>query len=304
LASLLPLSTLDFGCVLPVYRPTGASTGAFISFPAGTLAPANESGYYYDRAVSRWVPVYREAISPDGRLYAYTEGGPFAVAHLHIVDASTGHDIRVVTMPDAPPSLPPTYVADFTSTGIYVVPAYEGIWPGVWHVDPATGAVAKVSNGYYQPAGAAWITVVDSRDPNPTRSAMDGQPQPNRIDRRDSAGATVTWFYKPGYALHGLPFAGSPSLFVWASRQDIPNGTDAYELWLVAAPGKQLKLAGWVGISPATSPYVDFLSRTYSAIADVHGIWIGGDHGLYLVKPTGQILRVYGESVYPANGCS
>jgi hypothetical protein len=304
LASLLPLSTLDFGCVLPVYRPTGASTGAFISFPAGTLAPANDSGYYYDRAVSRWVPVYRQAISPDGRLYAYTEGGPFGVAHLHIVDASTGHDIRVVTMPDASPSLPPTSVVDFTGAGIYVVPAYEGIGPGVWRVDPATGAVAKVSNGYYQPAGAAWISVVDPRDPNPTRSAMDGQPQPNRIDRRDSAGATVTWFYKPGYALLGVPFAGTPSLFVEAFSQNISNGTNLAELWLVTAPGRQVKLAGWDGNAQVPWPYDDFLSRTYSAIADAHGIWIGGDHGLYLVKPTAQILRVYGESVYPANGCS
>jgi hypothetical protein len=122
-------------------------------------------------------------------------------------------------------------------------------------------------------------------------------------NRTGSIEGTVTWFYKPGYALLGVPFAGTPSLFVEAFRQDIASGTNLTELWLVTAPGRQVKLAGWDGNVQVPSPYVDFLSRTFSAIADVHGIWIGGDHGLYLVNPTGKILRVYGESVYPGNGC-
>jgi hypothetical protein len=281
------------------------SNSAFISFPAGTLTPANDSGYYYDRAVSRWVPVYRQAVSPDGRLYAYvhTDGTLFGTAQLHIVDASTGRDTRVVTMPDVSPTLPPTYVADFTTTGIYVVPAYEGIGPGVWRVDPATGAVAKVSDGYYQPAGPGRISAVDPRDPNPVKGALAGEPQPNSIDRTDGAGATVQWFYKPGYAVYGVPFAGTPSLFVVANSPDIANGTDKIEFWLVTAPGIQVMLAGSDGNASVQWPYFDLLNGLQTTIADAHGIWIGGAQSLYLVKPTGQILRVYGESVYPANGC-
>src|SRR6266851_1154702 len=194
--SALPLATVDFSCTLPVYGYMGLGTGAFISFPAATLAPSNESGYYYDRAVSRWVPVHREAVSPDGRRYAYTDGwtvNPPTAPTLHVVDAATRSDLRVATMPDAQPY----HVIDFTSTGIYLVISFEGTAPGVWRFDTATGVMAKVSDGYYQPAGAGWISLIDPTDPNPATSAMTGQPQPNRIDRRASAGANVTWFYKP-----------------------------------------------------------------------------------------------------------
>lgn len=49
--------------------------------------------------------------------------------------------------------------------------------------------------------------------------------------------------------------------------------------------------------------YSDLSNGIRSAIADEHGIWIGGGSSLYLVKPTGQVLRVYGETAYPGNGC-
>lgn len=300
--SLLPLTTVDFSCVLPVYGNRGMTTGAFISFPAGTLSPATESGYYYDRAISRWVPVSREAVSPDGRRYAYTDGwtlNPPTAPRLHVVDAATRKDLRVAMMPDAQPY----HVVDFTSTGIYLVISFEGTAPGVWRFNPATGVVAKVSDGYYQPAGAGLISVIDPSDPNPATSAMTGQPQPNRIDRRDGAGQTVTWFYKPGYAVFGVAFAGSTSLLVEADRQDLTPTMYTTEFWLVTAPGRQVKLAGYSGNGQVPPTYSDLSNGIRSAIADEHGIWIGGGSSLYLVKPTGHVLRVYGETVYPGNGC-
>jgi len=302
-SGLLPLTTVDFRCSLPVYSYAGSRLiDAMVALPARTTTPGGEGGYYYDREVSRWLPVTRRAVSPDGRRFAYTEGWtvtPPVAPRVHVVDAATGNDIRVVSMPDAQPYA----VVDFTSTAIYLVISYEGTGPGVWRLDPATGAVAKVSEGHYQAAGAAWNSVVDPRDPNPTTSALDGQPQPNRIDRTDGAGGSVTWFYKPGYAVYPIPFAGNKALLIQASSEVNSNAMYKTEFWLIAAPGKQTKVAGYDGAVEPPSPYRDLSSGFFSAIADVHGIWIGGEHSLYLVKPSGTILRVYGESAYPANGC-
>jgi hypothetical protein len=300
---MLRLTTVDFRCSLPVYSTAGPKLiDTMVVFPTLTTVPGGEGSYYYDRAVSRWLPVTRNAVSPDGRRYAYSEGWavtPAAVPRIHIVDAATGMDIRVITMPDAQPYS----VADFTSTAIYLVMSYEVVGPGVWRLDPATGEVTRVSDGHYHPAGASWSSVVDPRDPNPTTSAMDGQPQPNRIDRIDGAGGAVTWFYKPGYAVYAVAFDTNKAVLVMATAEDNSNAMYKSELWLVASPGKQVKLAGYDGNLQNSSRYRDLSTGFPSAIADAHGIWIGGEHSLYLVKPSGQILRVYGASAYPANGC-
>jgi hypothetical protein len=298
----LRLTTVDFNCSLPVYSYTGPRLiDATIALPTLKTSPGGEGGYYYDRQVGRWLPVGRPAVSPNGLRYAYTEGWsliPPVAPRVHIVDAATGNDIRVVTMPD----VQPYGVTDFTSTAIYLVMAYEGVGPGVWRLDPSTGVVTKVSDGFYRPAGAAWAGAVDPRDPNPTTSGMDGKPQPNRIDRTDGA-APVTWFYKPGYAVYFVAFAANEALLVQATAEDNSHAMYRTEFWLVAAPGKQTKLAGFDGNLQPPSPYLDLSSGFTSAIADVHGIWIGSEHSLYLVRPNGQILRVYGASAYPANGC-
>ena len=302
-AGLLPLTKVDFHCSLPVYTSVGSQlVDSMVAFPAATATAGGEGGYSYDRQVGRWLPVTRHAISPDGLRYAYTEGwgaGPGLVPRVHIVDAATAHDMKVVPMPDSAPYA----VADFTNTAIFLVISYEGTGPGVWRLDPATGTVMKVSDGYYHPAGPGWISVVDPKDPNPSTSAMDGQPQPNRIDHVDGAGGSVTWFYKPGYAVYSVAFAGTPSLLVQAYRQEVSNAMYTAEFWLVSAPGKQVKLAGYNGYLQPPSPYRDLSNGFYSAIADQHGIWIGGEHSLYLVKRSGQILRVYGEAASPANDC-
>jgi hypothetical protein len=132
---------------------------------------------------------------------------------------------------------------------------------------------------------------------------MDGQPQPNRIDRLDGAGGAATWFYKPGYAVYSVAFAGNHALLVQASSEVISNVMYKTEFWLVSAPGKAARLASFDGALQPPSPYRDLSSGFYNAIADVHGIWIGSEHSVYLVKPDGQILRIYGGSAYPANSC-
>jgi hypothetical protein len=195
-------------------------------------------------------------------------------------------------MPDAQPY----QVVDFTNSGVYLIVAFEGTAAGVWRVDPGSGVMIKVSDGYYTPSGAAWIGVVDPRDPNPQRSAMSGMPAPDRIDRRDDAGQTTTWFYEPGHAVSWVAFAGSPAAMVVSTfRQDLnssPPTEPEVAFWLVDSPGHSTRL---------TSDSTYFLSGFNSAIADTHGIWIGGD-GLHFIQRGGAIVRVFDSSVYPANG--
>jgi hypothetical protein len=286
----------SFGCVLPVYGLPGLGTGAFVTFPAGSVSPGAEAGYYYDRAVLRWVPVYRSAVSPDGLSYALTEGwstDPATPPRLHIVKAATRQDQRVVTMPDAQPY----QVVDFTNDAVYLVISFEGTAPGVWRVDRATGYVAKISNGSYPPTGAAWIGVVDPRDPHPHQSAFSGAKEPNRIDRRADDGRATTWFYAPGYALSWAAFAGAPALIVSGFRQDNPNVQSVQAYWLVDSPGHATRLR----FAPGSTS--DLVAGFGSAIADAHGIWIGGSY-LYLVQRDGTLIRALATSAYPANGCS
>src|SRR5450759_1708190 len=95
-----------------------------------------------------------------------------------------------------------------------------GVATGVWMFDKTNAAMSKGYDGGYPATGAAWIGVVDPRDPSPQRSAMTGAAEWDRIDRRDEAGGATTWFYEPGYALHWVAYAGDQALLVDATRQD------------------------------------------------------------------------------------
>ena len=295
-ATTLPLTTLDFACRLPVYAPVSGIPDAFVTFPAASVTDAGKGGYYFDAAVNRWLPVPRAAISPDGRRYAFTEGwgaSPALKPRVHVVNAATGADIRVMTMPDAQPYA----VIDFTASAIYLGIRYEGSAPGVWKLDPATGLVSKVSNSLYTPEDV-WIGQVDPRDSAPYLRPFDGGAEPDRIDYH-GGGATTTWLYRPGQALYWVPFAGSPALLVLARSGTASSG--GYDLWLLTAPNQATRLATLV--DQQTSPYDDIPGAFFNSIADRHGIWIGGQQSIYLVTPAGAIQRVYPSGAQPANGC-
>src|SRR5580693_6232382 len=62
----LPITAVDFRCALPVFSIVASRLqNAFISFPTLTTTVAGGGGRYFDRAVSRWVPVSRQSVSPD-----------------------------------------------------------------------------------------------------------------------------------------------------------------------------------------------------------------------------------------------
>jgi hypothetical protein len=299
----LSLTRVDFSCRLPVldFAMPGVSD-AFINLPAGTLTPAGTGGFSYDQVVERWLPVARNAISPDGRQYAIAKDwalSPPSPTRIHVVDAATGTDVRVATMPDNRPYV----VADFTSAGVSLVPNGDAAEPGVWRLNLETGALTKISDGNYQPPVGEWIGVVDPRDPNHQVSHATGfpVPQPDRIDRRDASGKTTTWMYKPGYWLYWFAFVGSPLLLVEASRVvDGATRSKDDEYWLVSGPGRSTRLAGFSG--DELSPYRDLVIG--SGMADQHGIWITGAKSMYLIRRNGSILLVADHGGVPVNACA
>ncbi len=297
----LPRTRVDFSCRLPVYSRDGVQiSDAFVAFPELATTPAGQGGFYYDQPVGRWVPVPRQAVSPDGRQYAYAEGWSAdspAAPRVHIVDASTGTDLRVVAMPDAQPYT----VVDYAASGVYLVIGAGGTAPGVWKIDPARGSLTKVSSSLYQPAGPGFFGVVDRRDPSPYKSAISGQEQPDRIDRRDASGRVVTWLYQPGHGLAWVTMPG-PALLVMARSRDETQRAEQVEYRLVSAANRSTTLAAYSGGDP--SPYRDLEDGFPSAVADAHGVWIGSASTLYLVTLEGLLLRVLDQPAYPAGACA
>jgi len=298
----LAVARVDFSCRLPAYSPTAAGVDdLLVDFPKAVVTAAGQGGHYYDRAADRWLPVFSHAVSPDGLRYAYTEGWsvePATRPNVHIVDAASGADLRVAPMPDAQPYT----VVDFTAAGVFLMIRFEGTTPGVWKLDPNSGVVTKVSNGLYRRSGAGWLGIMDGRDRNPYRNAIDGAVQPNRIDWREADGRMTAWVYMPGHALAWIGFAGPRALLVMSRSTETGMRTDLVQYWLITAPGQAVELSRYEGGDP--TPWEDAAEGFFQEpVADLHGIWIGSATSLYLVTPDGRLMRVLGRSAYPAGTC-
>jgi hypothetical protein len=163
-------STPTFGpCQLPVRLSGGPpSQDGWLALPGGQFSPdpsANgvRSSYgnvAWDSGIGKWLPTRQSMISPDGS--AYIPDAPYLN---EIVDANTGtisHEIA--------PGPGYFWVAGWTSAGIYLLGGSgKSPVPGLWHVDPTTGAVTEVPGSANLRAGwslvdesAAWASVIKS----------------------------------------------------------------------------------------------------------------------------------------------
>jgi hypothetical protein len=298
----LPLTRVAFSCKLPI--TTADNHGAFMSFPAGTISidpqgptmTGSSWGLYYDRAFSRWLPVPRQAVSADGKHYAYGKpgGDQSQVATMHVVDIATGAD-HVFATPSTDWFIPYS-VLDYTGEGIYLSINYEGSY-GVSMMDPQTGAIRSVAKlPDVQASGGNrtfWVGTVNPADPSPLGGIGT---QPNQIDRFSLVdGSRVPWFYRPSSAprVIGSDLQGHPIVWVVTGSNGFVNGNYVVELLVLMDPQSQRSI------------YKDpsrLLGQNVQSISDSHGTWFGTDQGIYLYTGS-AFIRVSNTAGYPANGC-
>jgi hypothetical protein len=295
-------------CKLPVV--TDPSGGGWLTFPAGTYQVDPKADVHlptptsfplsrsYDKAFERWLPVPRDWISPDGKHYAYPElppadshGGPTPPGGVHVVDIASGTD--KFFNPGAPPPDSFWWVVDYETEGVYVAAQPNGPAgvTGLWLVNPADGAVRKLSDTnqwQYISGGGAWATA----DPLTGHGPGPG----SRLLRMDlNSGVIASWYKRNDieFTVAGADGGGHPILEVWKYQ--------AKQLLLITGAGSATILL------PAPGSAVPSLSNVVHPVGDTHGIWlgdIGGSMSLYTPE-TGirQMAQVGSGNVAAAGGC-
>jgi hypothetical protein len=292
----LPLGFPTFICRLPISTPDGQ--GAFIavgSSGAVTFIPQAAGVHYYDRGFSKWLPVAREAVSPDGAHYAYAEIGTNSDFFVHVVDVATGKDHAFHELTSATGFSAFPVVLNFAKEGVYLVQAFEHMGAGLWLVNPTTGSVRQVSSTIVPIAvtpGVVWAQVLNPADPKPIDTQSSSGTLPNEIDRFDLATGTQTvWLYRPatGLGIIGFDIGGHPVITSFHGGFAQINDPEA-EVLIAPKPDS------------SRSIYKGQLARTLGGgIADEHGIWFGSDRGIYLY--TNGLQKISNQPGFPANGC-
>jgi hypothetical protein len=318
----MPLVPLGFSCRLPIFRPFSGSAnpppvvgswslpdgrlsfGAAPRFPQqGSGDQSQPAGFSYDRVFSLWLPVPRNAVSPDGKHYAYHMAGKDVFDPkedvLHIVDVATGHDQVYPAIPPNAGLSPERFVVlDYAREGIYLALAYEGPLRGLWLMDVSTGGIRHlVDFSYLQVVGggAAWLGSVNPADPSHPPAGL--VTDPDTIDRFDLAtGVRTTWLYMAGMAVYviGLDLAGHP---IVEASSGSPAGD--IQLLLLTGPGtSQAIFTGtWTELNGNSG-------EVGTPIADSHGVWFGSSAGIFLYSAAGGFRKVSDLAFFPGNGCA
>lgn len=260
--------------------------GGFIQFPGGKLTLDADGGAYYDRAFSRWLPVSHEAVSLDGSQYAYLDlkvPGTDARQQLHLVELPSGNEKLYQAAPTGDPA--GYVVVSIGPEGIWLSYAgYEGPSGGLFLLDLTTGQMKEVGGqqGIFNPvAGSPGIFWFTDSGPNPQPRGGIGGYLLTRVQRLTvSDGMTNVWFSKDGSDLRvlGIDLTGHPII------------ADENNVWLGTAQDDTQPIAVPEGF--------------YSAVvADKHGIWLGGDKGIYLYTPNGEVQRISDQVAALAGPC-
>ena len=302
----LPLSFPTFACTLPIATPDSGQA-AFVavgSTGAVTFVSGQSGVHYYDRAFSKWLPVSRNAISPDGAHYAYIDVGDSDAFFVHIVDVPSGadHSYRELRS-SAGLSAQGIGVFDYAPEGIYLAQAFEHIWPDVWLFDPRTNTIRKAATmavPMLRAGGGIWYGDVNPADNNPLLTGSSAGILSDEIFRYDlKTGTRTRWLYRPGDGLHvlGVDTSGRPLIVVWAPKGNVdfkssPIDDAATELLEGLDPSNQRSIFKGVLVENLGAP-----------IADAHGVWFGSTQGIYLYAGAGGLQKIANQPGNPANGC-
>ena len=258
-----------FSCRLPIFA-NGPGSGGFIVFPDRTfigdprsgvaLPPSGASpppqgpygqplffGLSYDRAVSRWVPVQRSWVAPDGKHYAY----PDFSDGIEIVDVVANTQVKVGAGKH-------WQVIDVEAEGVY---AGQLNIAGLWLV-PFTGAASQITaEGYWSSVGGGAAYGTD------TSSLPYGVPTVIvRIDLKTHV--KQNWFEVNNATSFPWGFDGAGHAIMVVQ----PIGQGQSFLWLVTGLGNALVISS---------------NNSFSGppVADKHGLWFMNYQTTFLWVP-------------------
>ncbi len=338
-AAALPISSVSFSCRLPVTTLTyGAESmtyqGGYIDFPSGVYV-ADPSGTmnfnhgtfvtqqapvlygspdgltppFFDAAAGRWVPVSADEAAPDGLSYAsVTASDPSSgTATISVVDVRLGTQKSYhVAIPDRP-GAQGIQVMDYDGAGVYfVVDLHENHPAGIWRLDLATGAVAKVAavdNVLAVRNGYAWAGAIDPHDPTPPRTPAIGTLFDTINAVNLASHVQTTWYYTQGRSDYLFGFASGDRPIVGVSPGPDFSGEDT-ELRLIDHPNTSAEDNGELVSPPGLS--------LASPQADGDRTWFSGTGGIYLYTSAGGLQRVFaggdnpklsGGQIEPAGFC-
>jgi len=272
--------TKSASCKLPVASgdaPTDgnpahgqAGSGGFLTMPGGTFTKDPQSLAAYDSAVSKWLPVPRAWISPDGTHYAWPENQPGAgpvTGIIHVVEIATGAD-KTFYVPA--PSMPVSYEA----SGVFVtriVPNSDAPPQGLSKLDPGTGdfkQLAADGNWSALGGGFAFGGDVDSGVAQPPPATGPGELY-NRVRKLELATGTVTPIQSyPGSSVRVLGVLGTNPIV------GVHTATGHYQ---VQVPAVIYDQAG--AQSVPTDPIV----------VDGTNVWFSGQQGIFKWDGSGQV---------------
>jgi hypothetical protein len=304
----LPLSTVSFSCRLPIYTEGTVVEDSFITFPDGAISPTpvGTGGMYFDRAFSRWLPVPRSAVSPDGVSYAYIEIGQEPdVFYIHMVGVfgDQPKDVSVQESASASGFGAQPQVFDYSADGIYLTQAFERTWAGMWLFQQPAGPIRKVSDivpDLSAGSGVFWFGELNPSDPSPIITGSSAGILSDVVSRLDlRTGARARWIYRPGAGLQvlGVDTSGHPLVRAFSGVANPAPKTDpinhsADELLIALDPSTQQSIYKGQLVETLGNP-----------IADSHGVWFGSAQGIYLYTSSGALIKVSNQPGYPANGC-
>lgn len=282
----------DSECRLPVFISDGSGKvqGAFIEYPSGamTIGAGASGGEYYDRTHARWLPVTRNAVSPDESEYAYLDRkipGTVARQDLHIVDVVSGHE---KLYPVAAAGEQAAYtVVSFDAKGVWLAYAgYEGPTVGLFLFDLGSRRLTdfagprQVFNPVAGRPGIFWFTDYGAQ-PEPQTEGMGGY-YLARVQRLTIAGPTVeSWLARDRTSIQ----------VIGVDANGFPVVADGSGVWLMTAPNKASRIdlpQGFFGV----------------VSADRHRTWLGGMDGVYLYTSGGELTKVTGQAASPAGTCA
>lgn len=128
-------------CRLPVAISGSPPQIGWLDLPAGRFssdatatAATSKDGYVaWDSSLGKWLPTEPVMISPDGSRYI-PEDAPNQIA-----DARTGATVASF------PAGNYNRVIGWTAAGIYLTHIGQGFLPGLWRIDPSSGAVTNLT---------------------------------------------------------------------------------------------------------------------------------------------------------------